>query len=472
MNKVKRFLSTTIVYLIGNVLSKLVVFFLLPLYTSRIAPDQYGIYDLMMTLVTLLAPIAFFQVWDGMFRAAFDYEDKESKYTVISNSLFISGIGIAIYLVGFAVVYAIFRFEYALYILLYGLFLSINYLYGYVCRVFLANSLYAFSGLINTIVTTVLNVVLIVCFHWDVRSLYFAPVVGMLVQIVIIECKYRVLARFSRKVISKELIRKLLKFSIPLCVVGASYWLLSGFTKLLITGMLGAADNGLFAIANRFATMVTLIVTIFQFAWNEMAYMMANDKNRVDSYNICIDMLLKFVILGGAAVCIFIKILFPYLIDEQYALAIHVIPATILGSMMNAMASFVATLFMAEKKTNSIVYSILIAAAVNIGLGFLLTKYFGLQGATIALAVAFTLLMLMRLFQAKKTIHIALHVKEILLFLGIMALAVVEYYLVDNVWIDVLTLLAIGVIFLVSVRKYIFLLFKKNTGIEENTTQE
>ena len=45
MNKLKRFLSTTLVYFIGTVLSKLVSFLLLPLYTGKIPPTEYGSYD-------------------------------------------------------------------------------------------------------------------------------------------------------------------------------------------------------------------------------------------------------------------------------------------------------------------------------------------------------------------------------------------------------------------------------------------
>lgn len=467
MNKIKRFLSTTMVYLIGNVLSKLVVFFLLPLYTSRINPEQYGIYDLVMAFITLLAPIAFFQIWDGMFRIAFDYDDEESKYKVISNAVFVSGIGIILYVILFAVVYAILRFDYAIYILLYGIFLSLNYLYGYICRVFLANKLYAISGLINTIITTVCNVVLIVCFQWDVRSLYLAPIIGMAVQVVIVELRYKVLAHFKKSVVTRDFIKAMLKFSLPLCLVGASYWLLSGFTKVLITGMLGAAENGVFAIANKFATMVTLVITIFQYAWNELAYMMANDENRIESYNICIDLLLKFVFIGSAAICVFIKIVFPYLIHEQYASALAIIPATIIGSMMNAMASFIATLFMTEKKTSTIVYSILISAALNVLLGLFLTKKFALQGATIALGVAFTLLMIMRLIQAKKKIHIAISVKNILLLVAILVITVMEFYLVKNIIVDIFALIAIAGLFVLSLKKYLGFLFKKKGKTSE-----
>ncbi len=450
MNKVKRFIQTSFVYLVGNVLSKLVAFFLIPLYTSKISPEQYGTYDLVIAFVNLFAPIAFFQIWDGMFRVTFDYEKENDKYKVISNSIFVCLGGILIYGLVFSVVYSLIPFDYALYVLAYGCFFSLHYLYGYICRVFLDNKLSVLSGFISTLITALLNVVLILYFKWDVKSLYFAPTIGMVVQILIVEFRYKVLKQFKLSSLSKKTISKMIRFSLPLCLSSVSYWLLSGFTKLVITYYLGAADNGLFAIANRFASLVTLVITIFQYSWNELSYMMANDKNRTNIYNICMDLLIKFVLLGSAGICICIKIIFPYFVDEQYALAMAIIPATIIGSMLNAMASFISTMFMTEKKTNVVMYSTLISAAVNVALGIVLTKAFGLHGATIALGVSFAVLLIMRMVQAKQHFRIKFNSITILFLVVVLALYVMEFYLVDILAIDITALvLLVGIVALI-----------------------
>lgn len=455
MGKLKRFLSTTAVYLAGSVLSKLVSFFLLPLYTSKISPDQYGVYDLVITVISLAAPVAFVQIWDGMFRVSFDYSKEKDKYKIISNAFAVFTAGAVFYAVGFAILQSIFHMEHSTYIFAYGLALSVDYLYGYICRVFLDNKLYMGAGLINTLLTATINIILIVQFRWDVRSLYLSPIIGMLVQSLIIDVRYKVLKRFRFAYIDRNEILKMIRFSIPLCLATASYWLLTGFSKLLITNTLGAADNGVFAIANRFSSMVTLVLTIFQYAWNELAYLMSNDAGRTDTYNLCIDLLLKFVILGSAGVCVFVKILFPYIIHEQYAMAINIIPATIIGSMMNAMASFVGTLFMTEKKNNDIMYSTLIAAGVNIGFGIFGTKLWGLQGATLALMIAFMTLMLIRLWQAGKQFSIKYNWKGITVPICLLVLSILEYYLIDNVILDICVMLGILFAFVFSLRNYI-----------------
>lgn len=466
MGKIKRFFSTSLVYFAGNVLSKLIVFFLLPLYTAKISPDQYGTYDLVIAAINLVAPILFVQIWDGMFRASFDYTEEKDKYKIISNSLVVCLGGIVAYTAVFVVVQGFFHMEYAPYIFLYGLFSSLQYQYEYVCRAFLANKLYMASGLVNTLLSAIMNIVLIVGFAWDVRSLYLAPTLGTIAQILIIEFKFKTLGHFRVKNVERDTILQMVKFSVPLCFAAVSYWMLTGFTKLITTVILGAAENGLLAIASRFSSLVVLVITVFQYAWNELAYLMANDEDRTSAYNICVDLLLKFGMLGGAGICILIKILFPYLINEQYAAAIAIIPATIIGSMMNSVASFIGTLFMAERKTSNIMYSTMFAALINVLLGWLCTETFGLHGATVALLISFAFLASARLILSKKQLNVRCSFGTIAWLSVALAATIAEYYAVDSLLADIGTILVIVCIFLLSVRKYLAMLFKGLAGGE------
>ena len=79
MDNITRFIKTSVVFFLGNILSKLVSILLLPIYTSKLLPEQYGEYDLVITLVNLFTPVAFFQIWEGMYRYAFDYKNAVDK---------------------------------------------------------------------------------------------------------------------------------------------------------------------------------------------------------------------------------------------------------------------------------------------------------------------------------------------------------------------------------------------------------
>ena len=462
--KIRRFLKTAFIFLTGNMLSKLISFFLLPLYTSRIAPGQMGIYDLAMSFINLIAPIAFLQIWDGMFRFAFDYKADAEKKTVVSNTLLVFLFGIAIYFCAFCALNAVYDFDYFGYILLYGLVYALHYVHTYVARVFLKNKLFVFSGLANTLCTALLNIFLIVGLGWDVKSIYVAATVGALLQMAIIEWKVGVIRHFSLKNVDKKLIFGMIRFSAPLCVATISYWLLSGFTKVVITENLGAAENGLYAVANRFASIITLVVSVVQFAWNEAAYLMADDKDRTKSYQLCVDLMMKAVCFGTAILCLVIKLIFPWFVAEQYSEAVWIIPAAIIGVGANALAGFYGTLFMTEKKTGFILISTLIAAGVNVVFTSMAANRFGLMGAVSVLAVSFALLMILRLIKLCRQYGISVHPWSAVLLVAALCVSVAAYYFIESAIGLILVCLLLAAVFLISIRSYIKIFLKSLAG--------
>lgn len=455
MNKIKRFLGTTMVYFVGTVLSKLVSFFLLPIYTNKILPTEYGNYDLILTILNLIAPIAFFQIWDGMFRRSFDFEEADGKYSVIANAHIVSLFGAIVYMIAFGAVQIFCDFENFVWAAIYGFFFSLHYLYGFICRVFLKNKLLVATGFVNTIVTAVLNIVLIVVFDMGVVSLYIAPSVGTLLQIIIVEIRLKTLRHIRIDVIDRSEIMRMLRFSIPLCVSSLSYWLLSGFTKVDITAMLGAYENGLYAVANKFGTLITLIVSIVQSAWNEMAYLMVGEKDRAQGYRICTDIMVKSLVFGTAGLLVIIKWIYPILIDAQYEEGFWIVPATVIGVMFNSVAGFLGTFFMAENDTKTIMKSTLIAAALNIILCISMTYFLGLQGAICSLAIAFFALCCLRLYQSSKCYGISIGMRALLILFFVLTASVLEYYLIDSMVLDAIFIVLIIGLFVWSMRTYL-----------------
>ena len=50
MNRSTKFINDIFIYAIGNLGSKLITFLLVPLYTYYISPDDFGYYDIVLTL--------------------------------------------------------------------------------------------------------------------------------------------------------------------------------------------------------------------------------------------------------------------------------------------------------------------------------------------------------------------------------------------------------------------------------------
>ncbi len=408
MNRFKHFLQTALTYFVGNILSKLITFFLIPLYTNRLMPSEYGDYDFVITIVTLFVSVTFFQVWDGMFRFSFECDDDDERYNIVCDTLYFYLIGILLYTIIFFCAFHILRFNHWNFAFIFGLIYGLQYVYSFIARAFLKNKLFVFSGTANTLVTALCNIVFIVCFDLGVRSLYLSQISGCIIQILIIEKSVKIRKKFLKHKPNISIIRKMLNFSIPLCLATISYWLLSGFSKLVINQTLGSYENGIYAVASSLANMVVIAVNVFQFAWNETAYMMANDNNRKVLYQKSVELLFVTVMSGCAILCIIIKLLFPFMIGSEYSRASEVIPVLMIGISSNAIAGFLGTIFMTERKTSYILISTICASFANILISKTSAIIMGIQGVVLVLTLSFVLLMIIRLFYLKRKFQIAM----------------------------------------------------------------
>ena len=114
-----KLLKNSVIYLLGNVLSKMLTFLMLPLYTKYISPADYGYYDLANTYVNLIVTVMCFEIWSTIMRYMLDKEYRDNKAKPVTNGLIIYlGSTVLIVLI-FIGVNSVFHLQYA----------SLRYLY-------------------------------------------------------------------------------------------------------------------------------------------------------------------------------------------------------------------------------------------------------------------------------------------------------------------------------------------------------
>jgi O-antigen/teichoic acid export membrane protein len=380
-----------------------------------------------------------------MFRYAFENHEPNKKYDVISNSFSVWTLGFVIYSAIFLMMHNALRFEFSGLIFLYGIAVAIQYQYLYIARAFLRNKLFVVSGLTNSLISAIINILLILKFNMGIESLYIAPILGCIAQILMIEIILHPLKHFHLHDIKIRKIVEMLRFSVPLCIATVLYWLLTGYTKIVISQQLGTYANGLYAVANRFSSMMTLLITVFQYAWNEMAYFMAEEDNRSAQYEKSVNYIFRIMILGSGIFMLFTKLVFPYFIDSAYRDALMIVPLSLIGIAINAFAGFIDTIFMAVKQTRWIFKTTIIGAGINIAALWIFTPIFKLQGAIGALCFAFTVLILFRIYVLEKVFSIKFKLSNYLYFF-MLAIVVCVFYAVDNtLWLVVIMILLGGI---------------------------
>ncbi len=451
----KHFLLTVIGYFAGNVFTKLISFILLPLYTKLIDPEIYGIYGVNMTIVQLVVGIIYLAIWNAVFRYAAESDTDEGRYEVISTGLPVMWFSSVLCTIVILVINLFWDFSNPYLVCIYAIANGFQYFYGYVARSMKDNRIFIISGCVNSTVNLLMNWIGIAYLHYGIEVLYCSYIMGTLIQIFIIEFKFHVLRHFKRGYVQKARLNKLMKFGAPLALNSVMQWLLTGLTQIMIAYMLGTYYNGLFSVAVKFATLISLMVSVFEYAWLELAYDIAKNNNSALYYKRVFNMLFGVLMFGVSALTLVIKVLFPYFIAEAYYECLEIIPHITIYACANAFASFSASIYMSYKAVNILMVSSLVSGGTNFLLLLLLIPSFGFQGALLSLALASVLMMLIRIVVLHKKYGIKLDLPTIF-YIILIPVSCFVFYMTDKVLIDMLAIFVCAVLFLFAVRNMYF----------------
>lgn len=429
MNRIKQLIKTSFIYFVGNVSSKLLSFLLIPLYTSYISTSDYGEYDIIVSVMSLFVPIIFFQVWDAIFRFTYDYEKKDDKYKIVTNGLVVGFISIILYECIIFLSTFFINIPYFWLVNAYGITVALQYIFGIVARTFKENKLYMYSGVINTVVNLLINLILILCFKLNnIGTLLFSVTIGNIIQCLLIGFELNIIKNIKYKYVSKKLIIKMIKFSALIGIATVSYWLLSGYTKIVINKMLGSSYNGIFAVANKFSSAVIMVVSVLQMAWQEVSFESANQKDRTLFYEKGLNCLMVMLSYATIIILMIIKLFFNILVKGDYIEAYFLIPIVIVYSAINSFSGFSSSQFFVEKNSNVALYTTLISAVLNIIIVKLLIMKFKLIGAAISLLISFSLNAVLRSMVLFKKYKIKTYLKSIIISLLFYIISVYLYY--------------------------------------------
>ena len=92
-------IKNTMIFTLGNLGSKLISFFLIPLYTNALTTTEYGVVDLIATVGTVAVPVLTLSICESVMRLALDKNANKDKITQIGTNLLLIGmvVGLVIF---------------------------------------------------------------------------------------------------------------------------------------------------------------------------------------------------------------------------------------------------------------------------------------------------------------------------------------------------------------------------------------
>lgn len=460
MNKKKELAKNTIIIFLGKVCTQLISFFLLPLYTGYLSTKQYGTVDLIQTYVRLLVPLITIELEMGVFRFLIDARGREKDTKeVMTNNFTILFLSLFLFSIVYLVVTQFVKIDYRFLILFDVFICTITGNLLQVARGFGKTLDYSIACIITGVTTVLLNILLIVFMGLRVPGMVISMAVANGFGALYLFIKLKMYKYFKRELVDKLLIKKMVKYSAPLVPNSLSWWIVSVSDRSIVSAILGTAANGIYAVSNKFPTLLSSIFAIFNMSWCESATLHIDSSDRDEFFSdICNTIVKLFTSLGvGLIACM--PFVFPILINAKYDAAYIYIPILTLGVVFNVGVSLYSSIYIAKKMTKQVASTSVMGAITNIVVNVLLIKYIGLYAAAFSTMIAYFIMMVYRHFDLKKYLNIKYEKGLFVKIISIFTFTLILYYQ-RNMYLDILNLFVVVIYSIVINKEFLLGAYK------------
>lgn len=459
-DKYKKLLKDTLIFAIGGIGSKIILFLLVPLYTNYLSTEEYGTADLIFTISQFIIPFVSLVVFDATVRFALSKNEK--KEDVLLCSLAVWGIGsivtiCATPLIGLYAPIARWKWHLCIYVII-NIFMSIELNY---IKAKEQNKLYAIISIVQTLAMALSNILFIVIIPLGVDGYVLANIIGNLVAALGIFFFAKIFKDIRNARFSSSLLKKMLMFSAPLVLNNLSWWAIHSANKIIVELVLGASVLGIYTVATKIPSLINVMISIFQQSWGISTVKEVESSNDSDFYSNTFDVFSFIAFSMSIGLILVIKPLISIYVGESFVEAWKYIPLLLASATFSAISSYFVSIYSALKKSANNMITTLIGAIANVVVSMVLVHYIGLWGAIIGTFVAYFILGIIRMIDATRFIKMKIAVWRfiinsiILIAEAVLVSLGIKIYLVSGV--------AIGLFVIVNV-KFLKSLFDKFKG--------
>lgn len=403
MKREKNLVQNTVILAIGSYLPKLTTLITLPLLTQHLTKAEYGTYDLMATLVSLLLPAATLQIQSAAFRFLIACRDSKEKITVIISNIFAFTIPMSI--LGLSITYYLLQnipADTKRWMMLY-FFVDIIYIgIGQVSRGLGKNFSFAVAAILNSVVSMCGMCVALLWLNAGLNGIILSVITGGAAATVYMGFSTRIIQYFDSSKVSVHEIKKMLSYSWPMVPNALSNWVLSLSDRLVLLNFIGIEANAVYAVANKIPSLISAFRNNFTSAWQENASLSVDDDDRIQYYSNMVNQVNCIFVGMIACLIAFTPIMFSMLIRGDYDSAYPQIPILLLGVYFASMAQFMGGIYIAYMKTKSVGITTMLAALCNLAVDILLVRRIGIYAASISTLVSYLILFVYRLIDVQK----------------------------------------------------------------------
>lgn len=392
MDKYKKLASNTIIFAIGTFSSKVLSFLLMPFVTRMMATGDYGSADLVQQTVNVLIPIVTLQVNSAALRFALD--KAKQKADVLTVGVRTTLLGFIAFLL-FAYPISLIRindFRLGDYIVLIYIFVLISG-FRQLCQQFVRGSghvkLFAIDGIIATATTLLFTILFLGVFKWGVTGYIVAIIASDFCSIIFYVFTAKLYRYVKPHLMEKGIAGQMLKYCIPLIPTVILWWIINVSDRYMVTYFVGSSANGLYTAASKIPNFVILFSQIFIDAWQLSAVDEYDSKDRARFFTRVFRVYSGGVFTVASALILFCQLFTKILVAPSYYESWNYVPILIIATTFSCIVNFLASVYMAEKKSLMALLTASSGAITNIVLNLVFIPKMGANGAALATVCAF-----------------------------------------------------------------------------------
>lgn len=453
MNREKKLLKNTIIITIGKVCTQLITFFLLPLYTALLTTEEFGIVDLLNTLVSLLLPITTLELEQALFRELIDARNNDTvKRKIISSGTLTVFFQLIVYLCLFLIISPFIKNSYKIFLATNVITYVILSMFQQISRGLGENKKYAIGSFITALFTIVLNIILIVVFRFGATGMLIGTMGGQIIGIFYYLISLKLFGYIVPSSFNKEILSKLLKYSVPLIPNAISWWVFNASDRLIVSTVLGLSQNGILAASLKFSAVYITLYNIFNMSWTESISMAIKDKDIANYFNNMFTIVLKLFIALAVVIISLMPFVYPIMINKNYTMGYNLVPISILASLFHVVVGLISVIYVANKNTKAIANTSIVSAIINIVVHLCLIKFTGLYAAVISSFTAYFIMSIFRIYDInKKYFKIIIDLKLLIYSITIIGISLFAYYLNNMIINGIMAI--ISIVFAILINK-------------------
>lgn len=387
MNVGKKLILNSIFYTIGEVIPKVLSFFLLPVLTKYLPPSEYGIINYTNTVMLFFFVLSSLSLNTYVLRNYYKLTDDTDRKMMIGNIFnftLIVNLFISLLLL---VIFPFYIRKASLNIPFYPFFLLAiinNFLEGLsiipllIYRLKEQAKIFVLLNVGRTFFQFIATFIMLSYLHYGVLSIYLSRI-G--INVVFSGIYFYVIYRNGIFNLNLKQIKGALKFSLPLLPGVLSYIFISSFDRVVLERYVSLEELGIYSTAATIAFTLNIVVQGLYRTFEQRIFKEHGTPAYKEKVTFLYKIFLFAVFLSAAGISLFSREIFHYLTSQKYMAAAYLVPFLVLPAIVSGLNTFLSTLIIAEGKQVVVTKGTFISALFTLIGDLILIRIYGVPGA-------------------------------------------------------------------------------------------